>query len=345
MDLLYRQTSGTNMSSSDNSMDAVTWLDIAQNINTKQRALEKQCAHYVERFTTQEEEFISITPAKCLLKPEQLKCIRADIRALRNDVLSQKSTMQMNLKDIHKRICESLLWIETHALGLEDFIILFTQKINSWEEKTEQLPIKQDSKGTHLDIAGCVSKEKEGNISNVQSIDNLIARDGGKTGGWSNKEHDAFLMAMTKSKNIKAQNVDLATLACRENAGPLLRHRSDHEILEHVEWYHQYIQRCERKRNIVREWRLSREEERKLITTKPKTETKEVELFKESSQHKKERLEKQAAIQTWRLRKQMEDQRANKEKIMVEKETLKRELIKVSLRYKLIQSNCPYFGN
>jgi len=325
-------------------MDAVTWLDIAQNINTRQRALEKQCAHYGARFITQEEG-IYISPANCLLKPEQLKRIRADISILRNDVFSQNSTLQMNLKDIHKRICESLLWIETHALGLEDFIVLFTQKINSWEEKTEQLPKKQDSKGTHLDIAGCLSKEKEENISKVQSIDNLIARDGGKTGSWSNKEHDAFLMAITKSKNINTQNVDLAIFACRENAGPILRHRSDHEIFEHVEWYHQYTQRCERKRNIVREWRLNREEKRKLITTKPKIETKEVGLIKEPSQNKKERLQKQAEIQTWRLRKQMEDQRASKEKVMMEKEILKRELIKVSLRYKLIQSNCPYFGN
>jgi len=110
-----------------------------------------------------------------------------------------------------------------------------------------------------------------------------IDHDGGLTGGWIKDDHDSFLRVYQKHKNFES-SIFIET--CSQ-----LINRTHEDIVDHVNWYTEYLKRTELKKNLLAQWKTRRQqvlrEAHEAESAKPKADKLTAEAIEEERERRK----------------------------------------------------------
>ena len=196
------------------------------------------------------------------------------------------SSYESEVVVVANKIRVETLNLEAEEKNLQTFLDACVEKFERWEKNRndEEYDFKNDKiEMIEMPDVGAHNKEKGGDSDDskevnessgeghnrpltiqgkVERINALIKRDGGSYGhAFHEDEHRAFLKCWTKVQG----NSDLILQSVREHAQATLARKSDDEIVNHAAWYVEYLDRCEKKKQLAREWRKTKEEERQKI--------------------------------------------------------------------------------
>jgi len=163
----------------------------------------------------------------------------------------------------------------------------------------------------------------------ASKIDGQIARDGGKSGGWHQDEHAAFLKAYTRAGG----DLERVVQAVRAG-GAVLSSKSDDEVVGHGAWHRVNLRRLECKKELAGMWREGKERARKEAVGRHEESAKAKEKAAkggelsegEQNRAREGEKEKRDAIRAWREGKLREEKtRLEEAEEKKEEERLRRE--------------------
>eukprot|EP00566_Odontella_aurita_P014670 CAMPEP_0113592186 /NCGR_PEP_ID=MMETSP0015_2-20120614/37694_1 /TAXON_ID=2838 /ORGANISM="Odontella" /LENGTH=540 /DNA_ID=CAMNT_0000498669 /DNA_START=1307 /DNA_END=2925 /DNA_ORIENTATION=- /assembly_acc=CAM_ASM_000160 len=89
----------------------------------------------------------------------------------------------------------------------------------------------------------------------VAKIDAAICASGGKTGGWDEEEHRSFVRLWTRHCSQGRKRIGGLAEMCHGET--ILLGRSDSDIVDYSMWYEIYLERVEKKKALIAQWKES----------------------------------------------------------------------------------------
>ncbi|CAM9515356.1 unnamed protein product [Ascophyllum nodosum] len=187
--------------------------------------------------------------------------------------------------------------------------------------RAEDGGVGEDPGEDHVDPG----KGGPGYAAMVERINDLIAREGGATGGWPLHEHESFLRIWTQAKggvsngarpppSSSADRPAVSMLV--ERASALLPTRDAYEVEGHLAWHERHKGYLEEKKRLVKAWRdarLLRDEGTGVLGSRDSNRSDESprgeNLREATAAREGEAKKKKEKVEAWRAAKEAEQQR------------------------------------
>ena len=246
---------------------------------------------------------------------------------------------ERNFNLLSNRLNKDSIDLENQYLLLENMLQNSHSKIASWEmntlkqhqhhqEKEKQYKNQQQIKNeTHTDESISPTTNNMKKFSNiVAKIDSDIQKDGGNTGKFLPNEHTVFLKIWKKGNENQQNIVQIA----RKYAPIELKLRTDNEIIDHAAWYLRYLDKIEKKRQCLKDWRANNE---RLSTSDAFKSNSKADLKESPRLHQKKaeaNIKKKKIVEAWKEENSKKKRQRQDEAERVQKERNKLDKMAVS---------------
>eukprot|EP00127_Corallochytrium_limacisporum_P001918 Clim_evm73s88 gene=Clim_evmTU73s88 len=236
--------------------------------------------------------------------------IPGKVRTLLEEV--EKSVMA--IRHTQRRAYDGLLENESRLQG---DLAMFEQQMLKWDTAAERLfqepPNKAKSHARNTSKSLC----HKGLPPEIIQFEDYLLEHGGHTGGWNEGDHLLFL----KFRKPLMSNAWSPDQVVKKMQG-----RPYDEVMQHEQWYAEYLALRDQKKGAIHQWRKRREAEKARVVgdsddTPRGTTPAHLKKKTPDSMSKAERQEKKAKLRAWRLKKQKEKEaREEVAKIKTEQE-------------------------
>eukprot|EP01083_Nonionella_stella_P090648 253236_1 len=264
----------------------------------KTRELVDQLRYTVEN-PTDESDYMALVKKLAKEVENSLVLFKRKQRSEYESMEKQSSELFQELSAVEQRICEfdgeitSASQAASRSQGVSRSQRISLAQIGSPDEgqgrhrNSNNRPVQSIREGSQTDGSGSLKEQ-------IERLQELIDSEGGTTGFWDTRDHDHFLKLLAR---IPTNRTMLCQRASRE-----IPNQSPESVDDHFEWYRRYVRYTERKRQIVVEWRKSKQ--KKSTRSFSAAEGEEEGEIEPLAQHNAERAEAR--------RQRVEEQRAQK---------------------------------
>ncbi|XP_078070762.1 coiled-coil domain-containing protein 112 isoform X2 [Mustelus asterias] len=275
-------------------------LKLINNRKTEKMKVQQQLAkihHSVKRFQSQ---LMDVKPT-----PEFIEKLR--------EIMEEVEDAINVFKEEQRQIYEELLKEEKTTI----------QEISAVEKKMEiwaQTSVTMTSKTT-VAKGTSIKSGPDNVLVEIAEFDQFLQQTG-RQGGWDDFDHQNFLKVWIKHKG-KASFI--------EDALQYLVGRTREDILQHVQWYQEFLFLEERQKEAIQKWKTKKQYEKvKLLRMQAQTEEEldAAHLAKEKAKQlrlEKERKEREARLQSWKKQKELELYREEEKQMKEQEEKTKRQ--------------------
>ncbi|XP_041042429.1 coiled-coil domain-containing protein 112-like [Carcharodon carcharias] len=257
-------------------------LKLTNNRKTEKLKVQQQLAkihHNVKRFQSQ---LMDVKPT-----PEFIEKLR--------EIMEEVEDAISVFKEEQRQIYEELLKEEKTS----------SQEISAVEKRIEvwaQTPTATVTPKTTLAKGVSIKSGPDNVLAEIAEFDKFLQRTG-RQGGWDDFDHQNFLKVWIKHKG-KASFI--------EEALQYLVGRTHEDIMQHVQWYQEFLFLEERQKEAIQKWKTKKHYEKvKLLRMQEEAEGEldAVHLAEEKAKQlrlEKERKEREAQLQSWKKQKELE---------------------------------------
>ncbi|XP_047141959.1 coiled-coil domain-containing protein 112 isoform X1 [Hydra vulgaris] len=261
---------------------------------------------------------------------ESIKKISIKVETLKNEKLSQKKStafiekLRLCIEDIESNIMQlkekqSKIYEELNLKEqkLTDIVNGYEKKFEQWSNKVFKVP--------KVNINN--NKDEFKLPEEVKDFEDYIMLTGGHQGGWDDIDHNIFLKLRKQFKNneelIKKAEEEIAT-------------QSREDIIQHIQWFHEYSKLKERKRKAICMWKIMKQHNRESALAKNDDEPTEEEKKRVQREmlFKKEREKRFAVLEQWKKEKgnqKLEEEHNKKEVPLNDKEEQRKIQLKLQV--------------
>ncbi|XP_062516857.1 coiled-coil domain-containing protein 112-like [Corticium candelabrum] len=252
----------------------------------------------------------------------QLSRVHTSVSRFRRSLQDAKpsSDLVQKLKEMMEEIETSILSFKNHQreiyemLSKEEKVVsqevsAFEKRIYSWSSRDavgDAIAMKPKKVQT--------AESKEEMPPAVTAFERFLQQTGGHQGGWDDYDHQTFLRIY---KTHKGNPVFLTT------ALAVLPGHSEDDIMEHVQWYSEYLTLKDSQKEAIRKWKDMKQSEKAEMLIKGEAE--EQRTLVNLDQKKQERMDKERAERLSKVASYKAEQELKR--LAEEEERLKREVM------------------
>ncbi|XP_072372584.1 coiled-coil domain-containing protein 112-like isoform X4 [Scyliorhinus torazame] len=199
-----------------------------------------------------------------------------------------------------------------------------TQEISAVEKKIEvwtQTPTITMTPKTTVAKGASIKSGPDSVLVEIAEFDQFLQQTG-RQGGWDDFDHHNFLKVWIKHKG-KPSFI--------EEALQYLVGRTHEDIMQHVQWYQEFLFLEERQKEAIQKWKTKKQYEKMNLLrmqVQAEEELDAVHLAKEKAKQlklEKERKEQEAHLQSWKKQKELELALEEEQKMKEQVEKMKRQ--------------------
>jgi len=175
------------------------------------------------------------------------------IQGMLEDFEGRISLFKRNMREDFGRLLEE----ETRY---SDEVDSMAEKIDGWLEEGTIVGRKDSNKSsstTRKTVQARYEKDLD-RQAKIGALDRQLAAIGGRTGGWDNTEHDIFLKIWTQTISNPPEYTTREQNLLIRRACPMLPNKNADEVKDHMQWFMNYLNIVEKKKQILNEWQNDR---------------------------------------------------------------------------------------
>jgi len=238
----------------------------------------------------------------------KIQRISSNVKKFQKEIEEPQSTHEFleKLKILMEEIESSILKYKQQQGALYDEMMKEEKQLNadleSFEAKMESWITSSSKLSSHTKTK---QKDEQKTVSippEVTAFQRYLSQTGGHQGGWDEYDHQTFLKLKKKHKAFE----DFI-----ENAESEIPTRSRDDIIQHDEWYREYLTLREHKRIAIAKWKDLKESEKqeKLQKIENDAENERLRELKRREIIEKEKMERFAQLEKWKLEKELQRQK------------------------------------
>ncbi|XP_048384328.1 coiled-coil domain-containing protein 112-like isoform X2 [Stegostoma tigrinum] len=292
------------------------WLQIANLEKDKNANLFNKRNEFRAEYSILEELELKLTnnrKTESMKVQQQLAKLRHNVKRFQSQLMDVKPTPEC-MYDMQTKMYEELLKEEKTT----------TQEILAVEKKIEvwaQIPTEAVIRKPIVAKGVSTNSGPENVLVEITEFDKFLQQTGCQ-GGWDDFDHQDFLKVWTKHKG-KASFI--------EEALQHLIGRTREDIMQHVQWYQEFLFLEERQKEAIQKWKTKKQHEKmELLRMQAEAEEKTdaEHLAREKAKQlrlEKERKEREAQLQLWKKQKELELALEKERQMKEEAEKMKRQ--------------------
>ncbi|XP_055489150.1 coiled-coil domain-containing protein 112-like [Leucoraja erinacea] len=237
------------------------------------------------------------------------------------EVMEEVEDAISEFKEEQREIYEDLLIKEKNATQQ---ISTTEQKMEIWARNPPEKPKAALAKGSS------VNSDTDNMLVEIAEFKQFVQRTG-RQGGWDDFDHKNFLKVWIKCKGNPS---------FIEEALQYLVGRTREDIIQHEQWYQEFLFLEKRQREAIQKWRIEKQQEKtKLMRMQAQNEAqldtdKRAKEVAKQLKFEKERKEKDFRLQMWKKAKEKEFAQDREKQMKEDAEKLKKQRKENQRRYK-----------
>ncbi|XP_059500669.1 coiled-coil domain-containing protein 112-like isoform X3 [Stegostoma tigrinum] len=261
---------------------------------------------------------------------QQLAKLRHNVKRFQSQLMDVKPTPEFveKLKEIMEEVENAITTFKEEQRQMYEELLkeekTTTQEILAVEKKIEvwaQIPTEAVIRKPIVAKGVSTNSGPENVLVEITEFDKFLQQTGCQ-GGWDDFDHQDFLKVWTKHKG-KASFI--------EEALQHLIGRTREDIMQHVQWYQEFLFLEERQKEAIQKWKTKKQHEKmELLRMQAEAEEKTdaEHLAREKAKQlrlEKERKEREAQLQLWKKQKELELALEKERQMKEEAEKMKRQ--------------------
>ncbi|XP_043566969.1 coiled-coil domain-containing protein 112-like [Chiloscyllium plagiosum] len=309
------------------------WLQIANLEKDKNAHLFNKRNEFRAEYSTLEELELKLTNNRKTEKmkvQQRLAKIRHNVKRFQSQLMDVKPTPEFieKLKEIMEEVENAISIFKEEQRQMYEELLkeekATTQEISAVEKKMEVwalIPLEAVIPKSAIAKGISTNSGPDNVLVEITELDKYLQQTG-RQGGWDDFDHQEFLKVWTRHKG-KASFI--------EEALQHLVGRTREDVMQHVQWYQEFLFLEERQKEAIQKWKTKKQNEKmKLLKmqTEAEEKTNAERLAKEKAKRlrlEKERKEREAQLQLWKKQKELEFALEKEQQMKEEAEKMKRQ--------------------
>ncbi|XP_028407038.1 coiled-coil domain-containing protein 112-like [Dendronephthya gigantea] len=269
------------------------------------------------------EQYRRSEKAEILKLKQQLTRIKSNVEKLQHSLTDVKPSAKFveKLKEIMEDIENSIMNFKKEQrekfedLLREERVIM--QELTASEKKFESWSRLPAAAVESTKAVRKATRQSSSMPPAIAAFERFLAQTGGHQGGWDDYDHQEYL-------RMKQQNKTKDKDAFIHSALSNLPGRSYDDVRQHDDWYSEYLILLDKKKKAIQEWKHHKDTEKMdKLSNVDEHEKSDLKEKRKAELYEKERQERLAKLDEWKVQREIERTKQEEEKVRMEVEAMK----------------------